>query len=96
MTQASISRIERDQVSPSITTLNRLLEALGETLTLQPVPLSAPPPGGGNVPIASLRSDYEDRSPAERLQVAMVLSRTATELAAAGPGVKSGTKRGAA
>ncbi len=82
-TQTSISRIERDQVSPSVATLNRLLEALGETLALQSVPLASPPPGGGNVPIGQLRADFENYTPAERLQQAIVLSRTATKLAAA-------------
>lgn len=84
-TQTSISRIERDQVSPSISTLNRLLEALGETLALESVPLAAPPPGGGNVPIRELRADYEDRDAADRLQEAMSLSRAATQLAARRP-----------
>ena len=32
MSQTNISRIERDKVSPSVATLNRLLEAMGETL----------------------------------------------------------------
>ncbi|MGN6276773.1 MAG: helix-turn-helix domain-containing protein [Solirubrobacterales bacterium] len=33
--QPAISRIERDAVSPTLETLNRLFEAMGETLSLQ-------------------------------------------------------------
>src|SRR4051812_46822263 len=50
--QPAISRIERNVVSPTVETLNRLLEAMGETLAILPVSLNAPPPGGGNQSIA--------------------------------------------
>ncbi len=39
--QPAISRIERDVVSPTLETLNRIFEAMGETLAL-----SSPEPGG--------------------------------------------------
>ncbi|HET8956460.1 MAG TPA: helix-turn-helix transcriptional regulator [Solirubrobacterales bacterium] len=80
--QPAISRIERDLVSPSLDTLNRLLEAMGETLTVVPVSLNGPIPEGGNQPIAELRSDYRDLSVEDRLSQAALLSEVATELAA--------------
>jgi transcriptional regulator with XRE-family HTH domain len=79
--QAAISRIERDRVSPTIETLNRVLEAMGETLQASRVKLSEPPPGGSNQSIAELRADYQ-LSPEERLSQAAQLSEIATELAA--------------
>lgn len=85
MTQANISRIERDKVSPSLHTLNRLLEAMGETLQIGSVAISAPPPGGGNVAIRDLRADFDEMTPDQRLEQAALLSRTASELAASRP-----------
>ncbi len=85
MTQTNISRIERDKVSPSLATINRLLEAMGETVQLSAIPLSAPPPGGGNVPIRELRAEFDQMSPDQRLEQAALLSRTASELAASRP-----------
>lgn len=80
--QPAISRIERDQVAPTIETLNRLFEALGEALCVSAVSLSEPPPGGGNQSIAELRADYTELSAEERLEQAARLSEIATELAA--------------
>jgi UDP-N-acetylglucosamine 1-carboxyvinyltransferase len=79
--QAAISRIERDLVSPSIETLSRIMEAMGEKLLVSTVPLSQPVPGGSNVSILELRADYEQLTPAERLEQAAELSAIATELA---------------
>ena len=79
--QAAISRIERDLVSPSIETLNRILEAMGETILVSTAPLSQSAPGAGNVPIAELRADYEETTPSERLEQTGELSLVATELA---------------
>jgi transcriptional regulator with XRE-family HTH domain len=79
--QAAISRIERDLVSPSIETLNRIMEAMGETLLVSTTPLNQPVPGGSNVSILELRSDYEQLSPSERLEQTAELSAIATELA---------------
>lgn len=82
MEQPAVSRIERDVVSPSLHTLNRLFEAMGETLAVRAVNLAEPPPGGGNQSIAELRAEYRDLTPKERLAQAAHLSRIATELAA--------------
>lgn len=82
MTQTNISRIERDKVSPSIHTLNRLLEAMGETLLVSSIPLSASPPGGGNTSIRELRGDFTELTPGQRIEQAARLSRLASELAA--------------
>jgi transcriptional regulator with XRE-family HTH domain len=78
--QAAISRIERDLVSPKLETLERLLNALGETLRVSTLSLAEPVPGGGNQPIAELRADYR-LSAEERLAQAAQLSQMATELA---------------
>jgi transcriptional regulator with XRE-family HTH domain len=80
--QPAISRIERDVVSPTLETLNRLLEAMGETLSLRALNLNAPVPGGSNQSIAELRADYRDLTPAQRLAQAAQLSEFGTKLAA--------------
>ncbi|MEJ7876351.1 MAG: helix-turn-helix domain-containing protein [Solirubrobacterales bacterium] len=82
MTQANVSRIERDKVSPSLSTLNRILEAIGETLTIGSTPLTGPPPGGGNVSVRDLRADFDRSTPEQRIEQAALLSHTASELAA--------------
>lgn len=82
MTQANVSRIERDKVSPSLSTLNRILEAMGETLTIGSTPLDMPPPGGGNVTMRDLRAAFDELTPEQRLEQAALLSRTASALAA--------------
>ena len=82
MTQANISRIERDKVSPTLMTLERLLAAMGETLRLDSFPVASPPPGGGNVPVRELRAGFDELTPDQRLEQAAVLSRAASELAA--------------
>lgn len=84
MTQTNISRIERDKSSPTLYTLNRLLEAMGEALQINATPLNEPPPGGGNVSIRELRADFDELTPDQRLEQAAVLSRVAGELAASG------------
>src|SRR4051794_2175903 len=65
-TQAEVSRIERGEVSPSLSTLDRLLTAMGETILLRSLPLDRPPPGGGNLSIRALRADYEQLTPEQR------------------------------
>lgn len=84
MPQTNISRIERDKGSPSLSTLNRLLEAMGETLQITAVPLSRSAPGGGNVPIRELRATFDEMSPERRIEQAALLSNVAGELAASG------------
>jgi len=78
--QPAISRIEHDQVSPTLETLERILNAMGETLRVATLSLAEPPPGGSNQSIAELRADYR-LSPEERLAQAAQLSEVATELA---------------
>lgn len=78
--QPAISRIERDQVSPTIDTLERILNAMGETLRVSTISLGEPAPGGSNQSITELRADYR-LTPEERLAQAAQLSEMATELA---------------
>lgn len=80
--QPAVSRIERDVVSPSLETLNRLMEGMGETLMLSAVGLSGPLPGAGNQSLGELLADYRDLTPEERLEQAARLSEMATDLAA--------------
>lgn len=79
--QPAISRIERNQVSPTVETLERMLNAMGETLRVSTFSLAEPAPGGSNQSIAELRADFR-LSPEERLAQAAQLSEIATELAA--------------
>ncbi|HWM62835.1 MAG TPA: helix-turn-helix transcriptional regulator [Solirubrobacterales bacterium] len=79
--QPAISRIERDQISPTVATLERILNAMGETLRVTTLPLGESLPGGSNQSIGELRADYR-LSPEERLAQAAQLSEIATELAA--------------
>ena len=78
--QTNISRIERDKISPTFHTVNRLLEAVGETLQISSVPLDEPPPGGGNVSIRELRATFDELTPDQQLEQAVILSRVASEL----------------
>lgn len=82
MEQSAVSRIERDVVSPSLETLNRLLAGLGETLMLSSIGLADSVLGGSNQSIGEVLSDYRDLTPEERLAQAAKLSEMATELAA--------------
>ncbi|MBW8059286.1 MAG: helix-turn-helix transcriptional regulator [Solirubrobacterales bacterium] len=79
--QPAISRIERDKVSPTVETLERILNAMGEALHVSTLALDGPAPGGSNQSIAELRADYR-LSAEERLAQAAQLSEIATELAA--------------
>ena len=79
--QPAISRIERDLVSPTVETLERILNATGETLRVSTLALGKPAPGASNQSIAELRADYR-LSSEERLAQAARLSEVATELAA--------------
>lgn len=84
--QAAISQIERDAVSPTVGTLSRIFEAMGEAIQLSAISLERRPPGGGNQTIRQLRSDYRDLSAKERLSQAAELSRVATKLASQADG----------
>ena len=81
MDQPAISRIERDVVSPTLETLNRIFEAMGETLVLSSLALNEPVPGGSNQSLAELLADFRDLTPEERLAQAATMSEVATELA---------------
>jgi len=76
-TQAAISRLERDELSPSFETFGRLLAALGETLDLR---VRREP---GDLDHGHL-ADLLARSPAERLELAIGWNRLAGEIALAG------------
>lgn len=75
--QAAISRIERGEISPSVETIERLLAAMGEQLPLEPIPLER---------------DYDplhmqatlQRSPEERLRLAISWNRLAGRLSEEG------------
>jgi transcriptional regulator with XRE-family HTH domain len=75
--QSAISRLEADELSPGIETLDLLLRAMGEQLEIAGVPP---------------RRDYDpahrrataERSPAERLALGISWNRMAGRLAAAG------------
>ncbi len=81
MDQPAISRIERDVISPTLETLNRIFEAMGETLVLSSLALNEPVPGGSNQSLAELLADFRDLTPEERLAQAAKMSEVATELA---------------
>jgi transcriptional regulator with XRE-family HTH domain len=68
-TQTYVSRIERGDVSPSASTMQRLLHALGLELVLDARPLSP-----GNVSVDELRADLRNLTAAERVEQAMELS----------------------
>lgn len=58
--QAQVSRIERDHVSPSVATLANLLDLLGEELELTATPIDY----GHDI---TLNRENLDRTPSERL-----------------------------
>jgi transcriptional regulator with XRE-family HTH domain len=74
--QAQISRIERGEISPSVTTLERLLQAMGERLDLGASRASV-----GNQSTEELRADFEQLAPADRFARAAELSSVLTDLA---------------
>lgn len=76
-TQKQISRIERGDVSPSVSTVSRLLAAMGERLELRAVPGPR-----DNRSDEELRADFEELTPAERIAQTAALSRTLTGIAA--------------
>jgi len=78
-TQKQISRIEHGEISPSVSTLSRLLAAMGERLELRAVPGPR-----DNRSDDELRTDFEDLTAAERIAQTAALSRTLTGIAAEG------------
>ena len=75
--QAAISRIERGETSPTIETLERLLAAMGERLSIQPEPLDR------EYDPLHMRATLE-RTPEERLRLAISWNRLAGRLTEAG------------
>jgi transcriptional regulator with XRE-family HTH domain len=76
--QTYISRIERGDISPTVQTLGKLLQAMGEQLALHSVPGPR-----GNQPIEELHEDFERLSPGDRVAHAAELSQALTTLAGA-------------
>lgn len=75
--QAAISRIERGEISPSVETIERLLAALGERLLFEPVPLER------DYDPLHMRATLQ-RSPEERLRLAISWNRLAGRLSEEG------------
>ena len=65
--QAAISRIERDEISPTVETLRNLLDLLGEELTIDAEPIDY----GHDV---TLLAANRDRNPTHRFRHAVSLS----------------------
>lgn len=74
--QTYISRVERGDISPTLQTLGKLLQAMGEQLELRSVPGPR-----GNQPIEELREDFEQLTPGDRVAQAAELSQALTMLA---------------
>jgi uncharacterized protein len=81
--QAAISRIERGRVSPSVETVQRLLAAMGEDLKLTAEPMER------EYDPLHLRAALE-RTPAERLELAISWNRLAGNLTDAGRRARGG------
>jgi transcriptional regulator with XRE-family HTH domain len=75
--QAAVSRIERGEISPSFETVERLLAAMGERLDLKPVPVER------TYDPLHMQATLE-RSPEERLRLAISWNRLAGQLATEG------------
>ncbi len=75
--QSAVSRLEADEVSPSVETLDLWLRAMGSTLRL-----AGEPPERDYDPLH--RRTMAERTPAERLALGISWNRLAGRLAAAG------------
>jgi transcriptional regulator with XRE-family HTH domain len=75
--QSAISRLEKGEISPSIETLEHLMNAMGESVELSSASLE------GRFDPLHLRESAK-RSPAERLELAISWNRTAGRLSGAG------------
>jgi transcriptional regulator with XRE-family HTH domain len=71
-TQAQISRIERGEISPSVSTVARILRAMGERLELSSTPVRS------NARTEDLRRDLLELTAGERIGQAIRLSRMLT------------------
>jgi transcriptional regulator with XRE-family HTH domain len=74
--QGQISRIERGEISPTVSTLERLLTCMGEELRLDAQPMPH-----GNRSTEELRAELRTTTPEERIQQAAELSRVLTTIA---------------
>lgn len=81
--QAAISRIEHGRVSPSVETVERLLAAMGERLWLESAPLER------DYDPLHMRATLQ-RTPAERLELAISWNRLAGRLTEAGRRARTG------
>lgn len=75
--QSAISRLERNEISPTVETLRLLMNAMGEELALE----TAPSPRNYD-PLH--RRAQAERSPDERLALAISWNRLAAQLADSG------------
>ncbi len=75
--QSAVSRLEKGEISPSTETVEHLLNAMGETLLLEAESMDRP-----YDPLH--RKSMAERSPSERLALAISWNRTAGRFAAAG------------
>jgi transcriptional regulator with XRE-family HTH domain len=75
-TQKQVSRIERGEISPSVATVARLLQAMGMRLELRAVPGPR-----DNRSDAELRADFRELTATERIAQTSALSRTLTGIA---------------
>ncbi len=82
-TQAAVSRVERGLVSPTFTTVRELLTAMGEEPVLESRRIA------GSWDHAHMTSTLE-RTPEQRLALALSWNRMATRLAAAGDAARGG------
>ena len=85
--QSAISRLERDEISPSVETLELLLNAMGETLELDTRQMDR-----DYDPLH--RRAMEQREPAERLALAVSWNRMAGRLRRAGQESRAGSASG--
>jgi transcriptional regulator with XRE-family HTH domain len=75
--QAAVSRIERGEISPSVETVERLLAAMGQRLDLAAVPVQR------DYDPLHMRASLQ-RTPEERLRLAISWNRLADRLTEAG------------
>ncbi len=76
--QAAISRIERGDTSPTIETIERLMAAMGERFSIQAAPLER------DYDPLHMRATLQ-RTPEERLRLAISWNRLAGRLTSEGP-----------
>ena len=81
--QSAISRLEKDELSPSIETLENLMNAMGESVRLDSARLE------GRFDPLHLEASGA-RTPGERLELAISWNRTAGRLSEAGQNTRRG------